>query len=135
MEAIWTSEYGNEMNVRFAYVQDNVAVYADTIDVKVCNNRGLATGLIAKTFIKNHKNRSIGKASLSQKTVEANASKKLKLHGTRLALLPQEGAEVLTYEIRGDYGDRSYVVFVDANSGKMVEIYNVSTTDRGRVLI
>ena len=100
MEAIWTSEYGNEMNVRFAYVQDNVAVYADTIDVKVCNNRGLATGLIAKTFIKNHKNRSIGKASLSQKTVEANASKKLKLHGTRLALLPQEGAEVLTYEIR-----------------------------------
>ena len=135
MEAIWTSEYGNEMNVRFAYMQNNVAIYADTIDVKVCNNRGLATGLIAKTFIKNHRDRSIGKATLSQKTVETNASKKLKLHGTRLALLPQEGGEVLTYEIRGDYGDRSYVVFVDANAGKMVEIYNVSTTDRGRVLI
>lgn len=135
MEAIWTSESGNELNVRFAYVQDGVAIYADTIDVKVCNNRGLPTGLIAKTFIKNHKTRTLGKATLSQKTVESNARKKLQLHGTRLALLPQEGAEILTYEIRGDYGDRSYVVFVDADAGKMVEIYNVATTDRGRVLI
>ncbi len=135
MEAIWTSETGNELNVRFAYMQDNVAIYADTIDVKVCNNRGLATGLIAKTFIKNHKSRTLGKATLSQKTVEKNARKKLQLHGTRLALLPQDGAEILTYEIRGDYGDRSYVVFVDADAGKMIEIYNVAITDRGRVLI
>ena len=116
-------------------MQDNVAIYADTIDVKVCNNRGLATGLIAKTFIKNHKSRTLGKATLSQKTVEKNARKKLQLHGTRLALLSQDGAEILTYEIRGDYGDRSYVVFVDADAGKMVEIYNVAITDRGRVLI
>ena len=135
MEAIWTSECGNEINVQFAYVQDGVVLYADTIDVKVCNNRGLPTGMIAQTFIKNHKKRDIGKAKLAQSTVEKNAAAKMKLFGTRLALLPQEGAEVLTYEIRGDYGDRSYVVFVDADTGKMVEIYTVSTTDRGRVLI
>lgn len=135
MEAVWTSEYGNEMNVQFAYKQNGVIVYADTIEVKVCNNRGLATGLIAKQYIQNHRERTIGKASLSQSKIEANASQKLKLHGTRLALLPQEGAEVLTYEIRGDYGDKSYVVFIDADTGKMIEIYNVATTDRGRILI
>lgn len=136
MEAVWTSEYGNEMNVQFAYKQDDVIVYADTIEVKVCNNRGLATGLIAKQYIKNHRERKIGKATLSQSKVDANASEKLKLHGTRLALLPQQDeGELLTYEIRGDYADKSYVVFIDANSGKMVEIYTVATTDRGRVLI
>lgn len=135
LRPVWASEAGVECCVNFAFEQDGAIVYPDMIKVKVCEERGIVTGLEAHSYLANHTQREIGQAKVSREKIEANASRRMQLHGVRLALIPVDGKEVLTYEIRGDFGGRRYYAYVDAATGETVEIFTVVSTDRGSALL
>ena len=135
LKPVWTSENGTTCNLNFAYAQNGVIVYSDIIKVKVCEERGIVTGIEALPYVLNHCERNIGKAMLSADEAEAKLGGKLEVKGTRLALIPKDGDEVLAYEFYGTYGGNAYYVYLDANNGTEVEVFTVIGTAQGKALM
>lgn len=135
MEAVWVSESGAECDINFAYVQGGVVCYNDLVKVKVCEERGVVTGLEAHSYLMNHQTRDIPAPALSKTKIERAAESRMELNGVRLALIPVEGAETLTYEINGTHSGSEYYAYVDAKTGKMVELFTVIDSSSGRALM
>ena len=136
LKPVWSSEAGTECTVNFACEQDGAVIYPDMIKVKVCEEKGVVTGLEAHSYLVNHTERSIGSASVSMSRVKANAESRMdEVHGVRKALIEADGQELLTYEIAGEFGGRTYYAYIDAKTGETVEIFVVVGTDRGRAIL
>ena len=136
LKPVWSSEAGTECTVNFACEQDGAVIYPDMIKVKVCEEKGVVTGLEAHSYLVNHTERSIGSASVSMSRVKANAESRMdEVHGVRKALIETDGQELLTYEIAGEFGGRTYYAYIDAKTGETVEIFVVVGTDRGRAIL
>ncbi len=135
MTAVWTSENGTVCNLNFAYEQDGVIIYPDIIKVKVCEERGLVTGIEACSYVLNHSQRSIEKAAISKDEALSSISGDIAVKGTRLAVIPLNGEEVLTYEVYGSYGGCDYYLYIDAATGEQVETITVVGTKQGRALM
>ena len=131
---VWASMAGSECTVTFVNEQQGVLVYPERILVKVCNERGIVTGMDANLYLKNRGEREIGEGKISMERIEQAAAQRMRVHGVRRAIIPVDGREVLTYEIRGTYGGRMYFAYIDANTGETAEIRVVTRTDRGWAL-
>ena len=83
----------------------------------------------------NHKKRSIPEPSVSQSKIERAAARRMDLNGVRLAMIPVEGKETLAYEINGTHGGSEYYAYVDAKTGRMVELFTVVDSSSGRALM
>lgn len=135
MQAVWASENGTTCNLNFAYVQDGAVIYPDIIKIKVCEERGLVTGIEAISYVLNHCERDIGKAGLSAAEAEEKLDGKLEVAGRRLALIPFEGGEALAYEFYGTYDGGTYYVYLDATTGSELNIFTVIGTAQGKALM
>ena len=63
-------------------------------------------------------------------------SKDIEIETSRLALIPlNSGKEVLAYEFSGNGSDGSYFVYINAVTGKEVQIFKVVSTDDGELLL
>ena len=135
MQAVWASESGTTCNLNFAYVQDGAVIYPDIIKVKVCEERGLVTGIEAISYVLNHCERNIGKAGLSISEAEEKLGDKLEVAGRRLAVIPLDGGEALAYEFYGTYDGATYYVYLDATTGNELNIFTVIGTAQGKALM
>ena len=111
----------------FVPEEEGVLLYTDRVMVKVCRGRGEVTGLDARLYLRNHKERTFAEPSLSEEKVEANAARRMELIGVRKALIPEQGEELLCWEVRGTSGGRLYYAYVDAFTGEAVEIRTACT--------
>ena len=135
MEPVWTSENGSVCNLNFAYAEDGVVVYSDLIKIKVCEERGIVTGMEALSYVLNHSEREIQKAALSRAEAEESLNKNLEIKSCRLALIPVDGEERLAYEFNGSMDDSEYFVYVDAENGQEIQLFTVVGTAQGRALL
>lgn len=119
---VWANDGGSECRVEFVPEEEGVLLYTDRVMVKVCRGRGEVTGLDARLYLRNHKERTFAEPSLSEEKVEANAARRMELIGVRKALIPEQGEELLCWEVRGTSGGRLYYAYVDAFTGEAVEI-------------
>ena len=131
MEPVWVSEAGGECTVDFVPVQEDVLLYTDLVKVKVCRERGIATGLAAGKYLLHHRARTFGETCVDAQRVRANAEEKLENVSLRRALIPQRGSELLCWQVRGEYAGTLYFAYVDAATGHTAEIRAVRETDRG----
>ena len=135
MKAVWTSENGTACNLNFAYVEDGVILYSDMVKVKVCEERGIVTGMEAISYVLNHTAREIPSASISKSEAKEKLHTSLEIKTSRLALIPVTGGERLAWEFYGVYGGNDYYVYVDAQSGQEIEMFTVVGTAQGRALM
>lgn len=135
LKAVWTSENGTTCNINFAPEQDGAVLYPDLIKVKVCEERGLVTGVEALSYVLNHSSRNIAEATVSRKEAQSVIDGNIEVTSSRLALIPFEGEEILCYEFVGTVGDSEYYVYVDAATGNEVEVLTVVGTKQGRVIL
>ncbi len=135
MTAVWTSENGTACNLNFAFEQDGVIIYPDIIKVKVCEQRGIVTGIEALSYVLNHTDRTLPEAGIDKDAALAAINEKFDVAGSRLALIPFNGEEALTYEIYGNYGDAQYYLYIDAATGEQIETLTVVGTKQGRALM
>ena len=135
MKAVWTSENGTTCNLNFAYVDDGVIVYSDMVKVKVCEERGMVTGMEAISYVLNHTGREIPSASLSKAEAREKLNTNLEIKTSRLTLIPVENGERLAWEFYGVYGDNDYYVYVDAKTGQEIQLFTVVGTAQGRALM
>lgn len=135
MKAVWTSENGSVCNLNFAYVDDGVICYSDLVKVKVCEQRGIVTGMEAISYVLNHTERTIPSASILKSEAKEKIHTNLEIKASRLTLIPVSGGERLAWEFYGVYGDNDYYVYVDAQNGQEIEMFTVVGTAQGRALM
>lgn len=135
LTAVWVSENGTTCNLNYAPVKGGAILYPDLIKVKVCEERGIVTGVEAISYVLNHGERTVAKASVSEKAAQSNINGNIEVKSSRLALIPFEGAEVLCYEFCGSMDGNDYYVYVDATTGEEVEVLTVIGTAQGRALM
>ncbi len=135
MKALWTSENGTTCNLNFAYEQNGVVIYPDMVKVKVCEERGIVTGMEGLAYVLNHTQRELGSAKISKSDAKAVLNGGFEAEGSRLCLIPVDGGEVLCYEFYGTYGGNDYYIYVDAATGNEVEVFTVIGTAQGKALM
>lgn len=135
MKAVWTSENGTTCNLNFVYENDNIVFYPDMIKIKVCEERGIVTGMEALAYCLNHTERNAGEVAISKATAKDKLNSEFVVEGSRLAVIPVDGDEVLAYEFYGNYGENDYYIYIDAKTGKEVEVLTVIGTKQGRSLM
>ena len=73
---------------------------------------------------------------LKVEDAEKRISADIEVETSRLALIPlSSGKEVLTYEFSGKGSDGTYYVYIDAISGKEVQIFKVVSSNDGDLLL
>ena len=135
MEEVWVSENGTTCNLNFVYEDDDVVFYPDMIKIKVCEERGIVTGMEALAYCLNHTERSAGGAQISKSEAKAKLNPSFNIEGSRLAVIPVDGEEVLAYEFYGNFGEHDYYIYIDAVTGEEVEVLTVIGTKQGRALM
>lgn len=133
--AVWTSENGSTCNLNFAPVDGGAIIYPDLVKVKVCEERGVVTGIEALNYVLNHGERQLTGAAIGVSRAREGLSGDMTVEGERLALIPLDGEEVLCYEFFGTLGDNEYYVYVDAVTGEEVEVLTVIGTAQGKALM
>ncbi len=136
MKAVWRSQSEYTLTFNFASIVDGVICYSDLIKVNVCRERGVVSSIEAKTYYSNHTERSVGKVLISLDTATKKVSQEISIETNRLAIIPNgHSGEVLAYEFSGKRNDDTYYVYIDASTGKEVNIFKVISTTEGVLLM
>ena len=135
MKPVWTSENGTTCNLNFAYEQDGVIFYPDMIKVKVCEERGIVTGMEGISYVLNHTERTVADAAVSEDEAKSKINSGFEIEGSRLTVIPFDNEEVMAYEFYGNYGGNDYYIYVDAATGEEIQVFTVIGTKQGKDLM
>ncbi len=136
MVPTYSQKFDGTLVINFAYKQDDIIVYPDLIKVKVSLEDGSIVGFDARNYLIAHKERDIEPPKLSLEEARKLVNPNLELKSEGLAIIPTEsGGEKLCYEFKGEYGGDNFIVYIDANTGKEVNILKIIDTANGTLVI
>lgn len=122
--------------VNICYVENDIVIYPDMIKIKVSLDDGKIIGFEGLNYIYNHTERSLETPAVTEGEVRNMDFGGLEVQSVRLALIPLDnGKETLTYEVYGKVDNYAYYVFIDAKTGKAVEVLQVIDSDEGELLM
>ena len=109
--------------VNFAYQQNNVVCYSDLIKVKVALDDGEIIGMESYGYIMNHHTRNIRTPALTKQDARGKVSSRLAIDSVNIALIPKDSKrEVLCYEFKGTFGDKNFLIYLNAETGAEEDI-------------
>ena len=135
MKAVWTSENGTTCNLNFVYEDDDVIFYSDMIKVKVCEERGIVTGMEGLAYVLNHTERTAPEAAISKSEASEKLHAGFEVRSCRLCVTPTDNGEALAYEFNGTYEGNEFYIYVDAKTGEELDVFTVIGTAQGRALL
>ena len=136
MKPVWINLSNNLYTINFAYEQDGVIVYSDLIKVRVCAETQMVIGYEATTYYTNHTDRVIDKPAISEAQAKTKLLSNISVDSVRLAVVPiGNSSEKLCYEFAGEYDNSTYYIYIDAISGKQVEMFKVIESTEGKLLM
>lgn len=127
----------NVLVTNFAYFDGDVIAYTDLIKVKVALDNGEIMGIEAEGFLKAHHDRDLPKPGLTMAEAGERVSIRMDTDGdARLALIPLENKdEALCYEFSGGFGGDSFLVYINAVTGKEERILKLLQSENGILTI
>ena len=126
----------NMTTINYAATQDGVILYPDLIKVKIAMDTGEVCSVECTGYIFNHTSRNNLKPQITEEQAKANLSKDMKLESTRLAVIPtNSNNEVLTYEFKGKIEDNTFLIYINAQTGKEENILILLETEGGLLTI
>ena len=135
MKAVWSNLDNNVYTFNFAYEKDGVIVYSDLIKVRVCAETKMVIGLEATSYYTNHTERLIPSPKISEDKAKEYVSEELIVGTGRLSLIPVgTSSEKLCYEFEGEKDGQIFYVYIDAISGKQIEMFKVIESSEGKLL-
>ncbi len=121
---------GGILTINFAYTKDNVIMYPDLIKVQIALDNGGIIGFEAHGYLMNHRERGNLIPLISKEQALSKVPFDFKLEEINLALIPTEYAdEFFCYEIKGNYMERDFAVYINATSGRQEEIMIIEKTE------
>lgn len=136
LKPVWINLANSVYTINFAGEKDGVILYPDLIKVRVCSQTSLIIGMEAKSYYANHFERQLEQPALSESKAKTFLSENIQVDSVRLALVPIGlKTERLCYEFFGTYDDATYYIYIDAVTGKQVEMFKVVEGTEGQLLI
>ncbi len=136
MQEVWMNISNNVYTFNFAKKQNGVILYPDLVKVRVCAETGKVIGIEAKSYYTNHTQRNIGSAVLSQSQAVQKVFDDMEIKASRLVIVPVgNSSEKLCYEFYGEAYGQTYYVYIDATSGRQVEMFKVVESTEGTYLM
>jgi len=109
-----------------------VTIYPDLVKVTVALDNGEVTGTETSGYLMSHRKRALPKPSVSQEQARAAINPRFEVSGGKLALIPVGTKdERLTYEFQGKLDQESYLVYVNAISGREENVLKLVDTPGG----
>ena len=130
MTAVKVSQTGATASFTFCYELDGDLFYPDSVNVKVCEEKGVVVGYNASAYLRHHKQRTPLNPTVSMTSAKEKLHDKLSLEGSRVALINVKGKERVAYEFICSYNDETYFVYIDGNTGEEISILNAKTIMR-----
>lgn len=120
------------ITVNYAYMQNNVIMYADLIKVKIALDNGEVIGLETTGYLNNHYERNIPTEKISVELARKNLSQKAQVTSEKLAMIPTEWkTEKFCYEFKGKIEDIDFIAYINAETGEEEDILIVTNTEEG----
>ncbi|MDE5411949.1 germination protein YpeB [Alkalihalobacterium chitinilyticum] len=137
MQLVESKQYDSIGAFEFAYLQDNVRVYADHIVIEVALDDGDVIAYEAEDYLLNHKDdRDLEEPNITKEEARDHLNGKLEVMEDHLAIIVNDlGEEVLCYEFYGVIDNDTYRIFINVEDGQeeLVEkldnaepVYNLS---------
>ncbi len=132
MESSYYEKTGNVATINFAAGQDDVILYSDLIKVKVALDNGEILGFESQGYLMSHTKRNFSEVVLSPQEAEGKVNKHLSVDNVRLALIPLDSRrEVLTYECKGSFQDKNFLIYINAQTGREEKIFMLIESEDG----
>ena len=126
----------NMTTINYAAVQDGVLLYPDLIKVKIAMDTGEVCSVECTGYIFNHTQREDLVPTLTEEQAKEFLSKDMTLEETRLTVIPTDSnGEVLTYEFKGTIEDNTFLIYINAKTGKEENILILLKTEGGVLTI
>lgn len=114
---------GTSFTFNFAPTEKAAVLYPDLIKVSVGTDNGAVTGFEAHGYLMNHKERNLPEPNISKEDALSSLNGNFKPQSVRTAVIPTEYAEELyCYELSGTYNDKTFLIYVNAQTGRQEEI-------------
>ncbi len=135
-KVVWSTDCDGFVYCNLTYVQNGVIIYPDMIKIKVSRNTGEIVGYEARSWGFNHTKRTDLTPTLSKESASEKIDPYLDVLQTRLTVIPGEYVgENLAWEFKCLKGGNTYYVYIDAHTGKNLNIMKVILTDDGELLM
>ncbi len=136
IKPVWINQSNNVYTINFASVQDDVIIYSDLIKVRVCAETAMVIGMEASGYYTNHTDRILAKPAIDKTTAQSKISTNIDVLTCRLSVVPiGQQSEKLCYEFSGEYDGSVYYVYIDAVTGRQVEMFKVINSTEGDLLM
>ena len=136
MKPVWINLSNNLYTINFAYAKNDVIIYSDLIKIRVCAETGKVIGFEARAYYTNHTDRVIESPVLSKSEAQQKVSENIEIESARLSLVPVgTKTEKLCYEFSGECEGSVFYVYIDALTGRQVEMFKVIESTEGTLLM
>ena len=120
------------VTINYAYVQDDVIMYADLIKVKVALDNGEVLGIETTGYLNNHTTRDLSNIKITKDEAREKINKNLEIQSEGMAMIPTEWqTEILCYEFKGKVENREFLVYINAENGREEDILIITDTPNG----
>ncbi|WP_159882960.1 germination protein YpeB [Paenibacillus puerhi] len=127
MTAVSYDEYSNVADITFASRNQDVINYLEKVAVKVALDNGEVTGLEARDYVYDKKERQLAAPKLTEEEAKKTLSPEFKAESVRKALIRNDvEEEVQCYQVVGRVNGGLYSIYVNADSGAHEKIDRIS---------
>jgi len=123
------------LTVNFASVQDGVVIYPELIKLQLSMADGSIVGMDAEGYLRNPRERTFPEAIIDAETARAKISPKLNAESAQLCVIPKDGREYFTWEIRAADEGAGYLVYVDAQNGIERDLMQIVSAGQGTLVM
>ena len=136
MQVVWKNISDNEYTFNFVYTKNGVEIYPDMVKIRVCAETNMIIGFEGVSYYSNHCDRNISQPKLTETQAKEKVIDELDINSSRLALVKiGQKTETLCYEFCGQLDGDIYYVYIDALTGRQVQMFRVISTMEGDLLI
>ena len=129
LKAVWFNRVDDDVAVNLAPVKEGIVLYTDLVKVRLSAG-GEIEGFECSGYCAGSVKTGLT-PSITAEQAKAVVSDKIAISCVRLAVIPVDEKQVFCYEVAGSYKGLDYFVYVDAVSGKEVNILRVVDNKQG----
>ncbi len=136
MVPTYAAQQGEVIVANYVYKWNDIIVYPDLVTLEIAQDNGDIVGFDAQGYLGSHRDRSLREPELTEEDALKVVSHRLKVEDVRLTLIPLETLEeILTYEIKGEYGGDKFLVYINAYTGDEERILHIVDTPDGAMVM
>lgn len=136
MESTYAQYYEGVMIINYAATQGDVILYPDLIKVwfDLANNE--ICGIEARNYLFSHVERDIPEVKLTPDEAQGHVTTALEIQSVRKALIAvNTDDERLCYEFKGKFGEDSFIIYINAQTGAEEDIFKIIDSENGQLVI